>query len=190
MSTRLDKRELRASALAARKAMPPDQRARADTAIVRTAAMMAAQEGVVAAYVPLTGEPGGTELLPTLRSTGRVILLPVLRDDLDLEWASYEGELGAPNRAGVRSPTSAVLPVEALARADLIFVPALGVDRTGVRLGRGGGSFDRALRRAQPGALVVAIVYDHELHERLPAEPHDVPVDLVLTQSSISPVPW
>jgi len=57
----------------------------------------------------------------------------------------------------------------------------VAVDRTGVRLGRGGGSYDRALARVGPGTLRVAVVYDTELLDLLPAEPHDVPVHGAVT---------
>jgi 5-formyltetrahydrofolate cyclo-ligase len=49
-----------------------------------------------------------------------------------------------------------------------------------VRLGRGGGSYDRALSRIRPNALVVALLYDGELVETLPAEPHDRRVTAVI----------
>jgi 5-formyltetrahydrofolate cyclo-ligase len=68
--------------------------------------------------------------------------------------------------------------------ADLIVVPALAVSSsTGVRLGRGGGSYDRVLDRVDPGILTVAAVYDTELVESVPAEPHDRPVRAVVTPS-------
>jgi 5-formyltetrahydrofolate cyclo-ligase len=62
-----------------------------------------------------------------------------------------------------------------------VVVPALAVDRRGVRLGRGGGSYDRALTRA--AGLTVALLYDGETVEELPAEEHDVPVKAVVTPS-------
>ena len=57
--------------------------------------------------------------------------------------------------------------------ADVVVVPALAVDRDGVRLGRGGGYYDRALRHARADAVLVAVVFDDELVDELPAEPHD-----------------
>ena len=57
----------------------------------------------------------------------------------------------------------------------LVVVPGLGVDRTGTRLGRGGGSYDRALVRTR--GCAVAALHAGELHDHLPAEPHDRPVD-------------
>jgi 5-formyltetrahydrofolate cyclo-ligase len=55
------------------------------------------------------------------------------------------------------------------------------VDRRGVRLGRGGGYYDRALAHAASHALVTAVLYDGELLDTLPAQPHDRPVGAVLT---------
>jgi 5-formyltetrahydrofolate cyclo-ligase len=61
----------------------------------------------------------------------------------------------------------------------LVLVPALAVDHSGVRLGKGGGYYDRALSLST--GPVVAVVRDEEFVPSLPAEPHDVRVDAVLT---------
>jgi 5-formyltetrahydrofolate cyclo-ligase len=65
-----------------------------------------------------------------------------------------------------------------LAAASVVVVPALSVDRDGNRLGRGRGYYDRALSDIK--APVVAVVYDDELIDVVPAEPHDRRVDAVL----------
>lgn len=83
---------------------------------------------------------------------------------------------GKPGR-GLREPAGPRLGRAAIADAELVIVPAVAVDRAGVRLGRGGGSYDRALARVRPDALVIAPLYDGELVDRLPAEPHDARVD-------------
>ena len=62
-------------------------------------------------------------------------------------------------------------------------VPALAVSRDGVRLGRGGGYYDRALAHARPGAVLVAVVFDDELLDEVPAEAHDHRVTAVVTPS-------
>jgi 5-formyltetrahydrofolate cyclo-ligase len=67
-------------------------------------------------------------------------------------------------------------------------VPALLVDRSGMRLGRGGGSFDRALGRVAAGVPVVALVYDGEIVERVPREPHDRSVTAALTPRGLVPL--
>ncbi len=69
----------------------------------------------------------------------------------------------------------------AVRAATLILVPALAVDRHGARLGRGAGFYDRTLALADPAAALVAVVRDDEILERLPAEPHDVPMTHALT---------
>jgi 5-formyltetrahydrofolate cyclo-ligase len=68
-----------------------------------------------------------------------------------------------------------------VADAAVVFVPALAVDRTGVRLGRGAGFYDRTLSLAHSSARLVAVVRDDELVGEIPAEPHDVPMTHALT---------
>ncbi len=65
--------------------------------------------------------------------------------------------------------------------ASVILVPALAVDRAGVRLGRGAGFYDRSLPLADAAARLIAVVRDDELVDRLPAEPHDVRMTHALT---------
>jgi 5-formyltetrahydrofolate cyclo-ligase len=57
------------------------------------------------------------------------------------------------------------------------------VARDGIRLGRGGGFYDRALTHVRPDAVLVAVVFDDELVDELPAEPHDQRVTVVVTPS-------
>ena len=131
----------------------------------------AAQPPVIATYEPFGTEPCAhlttplTELLS--RSTALRVLVPVHMPDNDLDWRDWAEPDG--------------LGVDAIATADLVIVPALAVDETGVRLGRGGGSYDRALARVRPGVQIVALLHDGELAHRLPAEPHDRRVTAVIT---------
>ena len=76
----------------------------------------------------------------------------------------------------MREPGEPPRGVDAVARADVVLVPALAVDAAGRRLGRGGGSYDRALARVGPLVPLIALIYDDELVEQVPAEGHDVPV--------------
>ncbi|MGC4809452.1 5-formyltetrahydrofolate cyclo-ligase [Micromonospora sp. DT228] len=137
------------------------------------------------AYVPVGSEPGGADLPEVLRAAlaaDAELLLPVLLPDLDLDWAAYTGPgaLIAAGR-GIREPDGVRLGVAAVAGADLVLVPALAVDRLGRRLGRGGGSYDRALARVPEATLTVVPLHDGELVEALPAEPHDRRVRAVVT---------
>ena len=80
-------------------------------------------------------------------------------------------------------PSGEVLGAESLKEADLIVIPALAASADGTRLGQGGGWYDRALTHRSPGTPVVAVIFDDEVLEAeiIPAEPHDVPVDGIVT---------
>ncbi len=133
--------------------------------------------GTVAAYVSVGTEPGTRGLIYALWKRGTYVLLPLLRPDDDLDWASYEGpdSLAAGPR-GLLEPTEPPRGVQAVTSADLVIVPALAVDVRGMRLGRGGGSYDRALARVGAAIPTVALIYDDELLEEVPAGPLDQPV--------------
>ncbi|HEY2691334.1 MAG TPA: 5-formyltetrahydrofolate cyclo-ligase [Streptosporangiaceae bacterium] len=136
--------------------------------------------GTVAAYISIGTEPETRGLVYAFWKRGTYVLLPLLRDDYDLDWASYEGpdSLAAGPR-GLLQPTEPGRGVAAVTSADLVIVPALAVDRGGLRLGRGGGSYDRALARVGAAVPTVALVYDHELVDEVPAAPHDQRVGMV-----------
>ena len=137
--------------------------------------------GTVAAYYSVGAEPETRGLVYGLWKRGTYVVLPVLTGDGDLDWASYEGpESMVPGARGLLEPGEAPRGVEAVARADAVLVPALAVDRAGHRLGRGGGSFDRALARVGPLVPLIALLYDDELLDRVPAEPHDIRVRAVV----------
>ncbi|MEP6697772.1 MAG: 5-formyltetrahydrofolate cyclo-ligase [Pseudonocardiales bacterium] len=136
----------------------------------------------VCAYLPLATEPGSSILLDALTVGGVEVLLPILLDDLDLDWAMYEGPWSLVASAhGLREPAGPRLGTGAVATSGIVIVPALAVDGQGHRLGRGGGSYDRALARVLPGVPVVALLHDGEILAQVPHEPHDRAVTHVVT---------
>ncbi|WP_144122119.1 5-formyltetrahydrofolate cyclo-ligase [Catellatospora sichuanensis] len=188
------KRAVRAAVLAARREMPPAVVARADAALAGLLPELIAPGAAltVCAYVPMAGEPGGPDLPDRLAATPGVarVLLPVLRPDRDLDWADYAGPgTLAPAALGLREPTGKRTGVTGITTADLVLVPAVAVDRRGARLGRGGGSYDRALARVAPGTPVIALLYDGELLDEVPAEAHDQRVSGVLAPSGLRRIP-
>ncbi|MFD3511853.1 5-formyltetrahydrofolate cyclo-ligase [Streptomyces sp. NPDC058657] len=109
-----------------------------------------ADAGTVAAYVSIGREPGTRVLLDSLRARGVRVLLPVLLADNDLDWAAYEGlQALEPAGRGLLEPTGPRLGVDAVREADAVLLPGLAVDGRGMRLGRGGGSYDRVLARLE-----------------------------------------
>lgn len=184
-----DKLALRSRLLAERRALSPEQRERTAHALAAHAGELARAGQTVAAYVSIGGEPGTRPLLDALRERGIRVLLPVLLADNDLDWAEYQGPQAlAPAGRGLLEPTGPRLGPDAVCAAALILLPGLAVDRHGIRLGRGGGSYDRVLARltrCQSEPVLVTLLYDTELLDAVPAEAHDLPVHAVVTPSGV-----
>ncbi len=159
------KTDLRAVVLRRRRERSREDLAVARAAVCRRVLERSASWGSVAAYEPLATEPGSFELLDALATPP---LVPVLRTDRDLDWTRWRG----PDR---------LLGHEAIAGVDAVVVPALAVDGYGHRLGRGGGSYDRALRRVRPGVPIIALLFADEFGPVLPVDAWDVPVTAVVT---------
>jgi 5-formyltetrahydrofolate cyclo-ligase len=174
-----EKSLLRARLRAARSALDPDERRDAGR-LIRDALLdlpPLQMAGTVAAYYSVGTEPDTRGLVYALWKRGTYVLLPLLLPDGDLDWASYEGpDSLVPGPRGLAEPGESPRGADAVARADVVLAPALAVDQAGNRLGRGGGSYDRALARVGPLIPVIALLYDAELLGHVPAEPHDTPV--------------
>jgi 5-formyltetrahydrofolate cyclo-ligase len=174
---------LREGVLFRRRARPTAERVAAADAV--TAALLAGLRGVrtLAAFVPDPSEPGADRLPDAYGELGADVLLPVIPSEgRVLDWAVYTGELET-GRFGLSHPVGPRLGPTAIQDADAIVVPALAVDRFGMRLGRGGGYYDRALVHARPDAVLVTVVFDDERVDELPREVHDRPVRAVVTPS-------
>jgi len=140
----------------------------------------------VCAYVPVGTEPGSINMLDALLKRSVRVLLPAVRTagdnaPLPLRWGEYRPGALVRGRWGLFEPPEPLLPATALAEAALVLVPALAVDRSGVRLGRGSGFYDRSLGARHPHARLIAVVRDEEVLDELPAEPHDVRMTDALT---------
>jgi 5-formyltetrahydrofolate cyclo-ligase len=173
---------LRRSLVAARGSMSDSARASAGRLIRDHVLEMPeiSAAGTIAVYYSSGSEPDTRGLVFALWKRGSYVVLPVLLPDGDLDWASYEGpDSLAPGPHGLLQPVEPVRGPGTVARADAVLVPALAVDVAGNRLGRGGGSYDRALARVGPQVPTIALLYDDELLPSVPAEPHDQRVRLV-----------
>ncbi|MGN6132401.1 MAG: 5-formyltetrahydrofolate cyclo-ligase [Nocardioidaceae bacterium] len=144
----------------------------------------------VAAYVSIGTEPGTGPLLELLAAAGKRVILPVLRPDNDLDWAVYRGPDDLmPAGRGLLEPPGPHLGPAAVATADVVLIPGLAVDRSGMRLGRGGGSYDRVLARVPVGTFVCTLLYDGEVLDAVPAAAHDRRVGAVVTPSGVRRLP-
>ncbi|WP_104105521.1 5-formyltetrahydrofolate cyclo-ligase [Nocardioides sp. 616] len=142
--------------------------------------------GCVAAYVSVSREPGTGLLLEALRAAGKRVLLPVLLADNDLDWAVYtSAEDLLPAARGTLAPRGPLLGVEAIAAADAVLVPGLAVSPSGLRLGRGGGSYDRALARVPVGTFTAVLLHPDEVGLDVPGQDHDRTVTAVATGDGV-----
>lgn len=161
-----------------------------DTALARQVRRLVADLGlgpgsVVASYAAVPAEPPTAAVNAALAAHGIRVLLPITRADLDLDWHD------------AADPDASPLGLDAVALADLVLAPGLAVDPSGTRLGQGGGCYDKALPRRRPGTPVVVVLHPEELlgraDEPLPREPHDQPVDAVVTAAGLTDLlltPW
>lgn len=197
------KRALRQRLLTARRELPSQDTRGTGPVLAEFASGLPelAHVTTVAAYVSVGHEPDTRPLLDLWRARGVRVLLPVLLPDNDLDWAPYEGPgslspVRAPGRMTLWEPTGTRIGPEGVREAGAVLLPGLAVDRTGRRLGRGGGSYDRVLARlAQPGPqagphphagpVLVVLLHEHEVLEEVPAEPHDRPVHAAVTPSGV-----
>lgn len=186
------KAELRARIRATRAARSPEEReviAAALRDVVLEDPQVAAAR-VVAAYVAVATEPGTQPLIDALVERGVQVLLPVLCADGDLDWGEYDGPSSLAEspegRHGLLEPAGPRLGRDAIRGADVVVVPALAVDRSGHRLGRGGGAYDRALTRVRPETLTIAVVNEDEVIGAVPVDPWDIPVRAAATSHGIS----
>lgn len=185
------KAALRRQVLASRRARPPAVLVADAEAI---AAHVLAWEPVrrartVAAYVSVGSEPGTGLLLDALRRAGHRVLLPVVLPDLDLDWAAYTGpDSLVPARLGLLEPGGPPLGLDAVLDADVLLLPGLAVSPHGARLGRGGGCYDRVLRRVAghgTGRATAVLLHDDEVGLDVPVEPHDRPVTHAVTPGGV-----
>jgi 5-formyltetrahydrofolate cyclo-ligase len=182
------RRSLRAELNARRRAVGAGERA----AAARRAALNAdrvlhlAAGQCIAAYAALAVELDSAPLIALAQSRGCRIFLPRIdrrRQSRGMRFIELEGPLRR-NRLGIREPAG--FTTVGARWLDVVFLPLVGFDRRGLRLGTGGGFYDRAfafrhLRRAWHKPLLVGYGYAFQQVEQLARAPHDVPLDAVVT---------
>lgn len=124
----------------------------------------------VTLYEPMPGEPPVEDLGRAMVGRGIRVIVPITRADFDLDWREYAGP---------------ALGIAAVAETRLALVPGLTVADDGTRMGQGGGCYDRVILRVADGVPVVVVLHPGEWVPTLPREPHDQPVDGVLTADGV-----
>lgn len=182
---------LRREMLARRDALPPEARAEASLAIAARVAELPefARARAVASYVPIGSEVDARPLLLAALASGKRVAVPrtdvaahalVLHEIRDLAGLR-------PGAFRVPEPDPRVHRDLAPGEIDAIVVPAIAFDRAGHRLGYGRGYFDRYLARF-PGAKI-GLAFETLLVDAIPAEPHDVAVGVIVTETRALRIP-
>ena len=177
-----DKAALRAAMRRRRRGLALDAGDAATRAAAALPAAMLGRYAVVGGYHPLGSEFDPRPVLERLAAAGAAIALPAATPDTPLTFRlARPGEAPEPDALGVPSPP-ATAPVTL---PDLVITPVLAFDRTGGRVGQGGGHYDRtleALRAAGP-VFVLGLAYAGQEVAQAPMESHDQRLDAILTES-------
>jgi len=146
------------------------------THLAQTPEIAAAQ--VVASYFSVGDEPVTKLLNQSLIKSGKTLLLPCINGS-EMTWVQWNGdESQLNNKTKIAEPVGE--PFTNLSAIDVVLVPALRMDTDGFRLGQGGGYYDRFLPKVT--AWKIGLLHDGELSsQKLPREPHDIPLDAAAT---------
>lgn len=180
----VDKHTIRHQVRAKRKVLPEDVVRAASAAVCRHAAALPAYRvaASVTAYVASENEIAAASLVEDAAASGRPLFLPRMFDQpAFVRW--LPGQPLACGRFGVLEPAQG--EPELPETPAIAFLPVVAWDRSGTRLGRGGGFFDRLLARLQPIPLCVGLAYEFQEVAELPRDPWDVPVQFVITEKGI-----
>lgn len=181
------KTALRARARAARRAMAPDARGRANASICRKLLQLPELEGAasVLAYAASPEEADPALAVEELRARGRRVAMPRIEapGELSLRWVDA-GDALEEGPFGLRQPSDAASRADAGA-IEASIVPGVAFGRDGSRLGYGGGYYDRLLKILPLSAPKVGIAFESQLFDSLPSDVHDVAVDIVVTQNAV-----
>jgi 5-formyltetrahydrofolate cyclo-ligase len=180
------KDELRAAALARRDALDPEQRAGAAVAIAaRMPPLDINSSTVVAGYAPIRSEIDPVPLMQSLARHGAALAMPAIsRPDAALAFRAWKrGEALVPGAFGISEPSATAAEVI----PDIVLVPLVAFDRAGHRIGYGAGYYDRTLEALRRHKTLVAIGLAFTVQEipQVPALPHDVRLDYVLTETDL-----
>lgn len=186
-----DKQTLRNKLMRARKAHHAAHGAAAGQALVaRLDDLALAPQSCIGLYLPVGSEMDCRPLMRALDAAGHILCLPsCIAADAALAFRAYAlGDALFDDALGMAAPPASATPC----RPDMVLVPLIGFDASGMRLGRGGGYYDRTLAQwradpafAQKRLASCGVAYDMQMVDKCPAAPHDQALDAVITETSL-----
>ncbi len=180
------KSALRREATAQRDALPVDARQKAaDVIAARAFPLPIMPDVIVSGFMPLGSEINPLPLMRTLAGEGARLALPVVTGrGIPLVMRAWAfGEPLSQGVWGIRQP----LPEAAEVEPDILLVPLLAFDRSGHRVGYGGGYYDRTIAqlRARKAVVAAGLAFAAQEVSTVPATPRDALLDLVLTEREV-----
>jgi 5-formyltetrahydrofolate cyclo-ligase len=180
------KRALRSELIAVRARIAQDERAARSLAIAeRVEQVPAVREArTLALYAPLGTEVDSGEIARRATARGARVVYPrTVRGDRRLAFARADARELVRGPLGALEPPAGA-PDVALEEIDCVLIPGVAFSAGGLRLGRGGGYYDATLAR-MPRAIRVGVAFDAQIVPDLPREPHDVPLDAIVTEARV-----
>ncbi|MEI9894979.1 MAG: 5-formyltetrahydrofolate cyclo-ligase [Chthoniobacter sp.] len=139
----------------------------------------------IALFSPLPSEPDVEMLWET--ASGRFCYPRVARGEMEFVEVEKLADLAAsPWHPHIREHRLAEAPIVSPAEIGAILVPGLAFTRQGERLGRGGGFYDRYLALLPGTTRKIGVCFALQLVEALPTEPHDQPMDAIVTEDGLA----
>lgn len=184
------KASIRAGILKLRDALSPEQRIEMSLAMTEAAEALPVEPPIiVAGYLPIRSEPDLRPLMARLRERGARLCLPVV---LDRETIVFRDFVRGTELVSTGFGTSGPGPEAEVLDPDLLLMPLSAFDATGNRLGYGAGHYDRAIARLKAkgrSPRLIGTAFSLQQVDRLPAEAHDVALDMILTELGLRPFP-
>ena len=180
-----EKKALRETMRAMRKALPEEAQRRAGEAVCRRILAFAPYQkaACVMAYIACRGELDLAPAIKAILSSGKTLALPRCEAPgvMTARRITSLSQL-VPGTFGLMEPAESaeIVPPEEIG---LILVPGTAFDRACNRLGQGGGYYDQFLK--QTNAVRVGICHDMALLDQVPREEHDIPMDAVITPETM-----
>jgi 5-formyltetrahydrofolate cyclo-ligase len=181
---------LRAQMRATLEQMTPEQRHTGSVAACNRLLALEAfkHASTVMLYLPMANEIDVTGIAVRCFREGKTVCVPRVdwkrRDMQAVEVTCLDDRVMELDEHGVRCPTDGRPMVPSM--IDLVIAPALAFDQRGMRLGRGGGYYDRFLSRLKPTTTTVGIVFDQQIVDEVPMAAHDIAVDKVVTDRRVT----
>ena len=177
----MTKKELRAAMRRKNLGITPSERAAASGRIFARAELSEAfgRARTVGVFCSLADEPDTSEALARWSATGRRLAVPRVEGDV-MRFYEYDPRTMRPGAFGIAEPGPEARLCEPR-ELDLVIVPGTVFTAAGARMGRGRGYYDKYLAQPEVHAVKIGVCYAHQLVGELPAEPHDVAMDYLIT---------